>query len=263
MKLGVKREIQIGRYKISYFQKGQGTPLIWLHGIPGNSLTFRYLINYFTVANKVIIPDLPGCGDSSKPLKFDYSLKSLSKLLNKFVEQLKIKKMILGGVSTGGVIAARFVLDYPDLVEKLVITDSPLLDSAGRFHKLVNKSFNDLWTIYSGFFHKSPDSDDKMIKALRRSIIDEKAVACCIKFFDDNPDFKIKELEKLVCPTMIIWGERDNILPNNQAEKLVKKIADSRFVMIPEAGHLPPDECPEDFGMIVQNFIKGGIPRLN
>jgi len=71
-----RKEIKAGRYRISYYAGSRGKPLILLHGLLGTSYSFRHVFDTLALTEKVIVPDLIGCGKSSKSLKYDYSLES-------------------------------------------------------------------------------------------------------------------------------------------------------------------------------------------
>ena len=93
-------------------------------------------------------------------------------------------------------------------------------------------------------------------------VANRSVLLCAERSLRINGAFEVDDIDKIVQPTLIIWGERDRILPKRMALKFAEKIPNSRYVMIPEAGHLPHEESPEDFAVIITDFLKGIIPDL-
>ncbi len=265
-----RKEIKAGRYRISYYAKGRGRPLILLHGILGTSYSFRHIFETLALTKKVIVPDLLGCGQSGKPAKYDYSLKSDADVLRKFIEELKLKNIALCGVSTGGALALKYALEYPQDLEKLIIVDSFGLKKSGRkalgidldhpshdeladrqkLTKIILKQFNQEIVL-------SDRDREKTIGDLLAKPVPE----CMQKRIKASGLFEVGGIEKIALPALIIWGERDRVLPRSMAEKFVRKLKNARYVMIPEAGHLPHEESPEDFMTVLLDFLQDGIPH--
>lgn len=265
-----RKEVKVGRYKISYYQRGQGSCLVLLHGFLNSAVSFRHVFDTLALRGRVIVPDLPGSGKSGKPLKFDYSLDSLADLLAAFLDELKIKKCILGGVSTGGALALRFALKYPDRLDKLILIGSAGIKKGGKGEKgflnlPIDKGLStdpsDLLKLYlRQFSHDDAVSVEERMRYLE-TMTDKASLQCANQIIKANGMFTVTGITSINLPTLIIWGERDHVLPESTASKFVKKIPGSRYVMIPEAGHLPHEESPEDFNTVILDFLKGDIPR--
>jgi len=268
-----RKEIKVGRYKVSYFQKGQGQKLVFLHGIFNSARSFRHVFETLALTNRVIVPDLIGCGASSKPLKFDYSLDSLSEFVGDFLDALKIKNCILGGASSGGALAMKVALEYPDKIGKMILIDTAGLPSRAKKKNLLGISTDtdiidlfqspaDLMKVYLNQFNldDAVSIEERMdyLSAMMKKSVPE----CTNNILKANSMFQVDGIERIAAPTLIVWGERDRLLPKSMAEKYMRKIKNSRYVMIPEAGHLPHEESPEDFNTVVLDFLRGGIPGL-
>lgn len=264
----LRKEAKVGRYKISYYQKGRGKALLLLHSLLNTSYSFRHVYQALSVKFKIIMPDLLGCGHSSKPEDFDYTLKSYAEYLKQFLEHLKVKKCAIGGVSGSGAIALQFAVMFPDMVESIILVDALGLPTVrrgvSRSGLPVRGNVNNkdiVMRLYLSQFH-NPD----VVTAEEREHIAELAVSqsvpeCTHKIIQANGDFGVQGLENLKIPTLVIWGERDPVLPKVLAENFTNVLPDSRYVMIPESGHLPQEESPEDFNTVVLDFLKGGIPK--
>jgi pimeloyl-ACP methyl ester carboxylesterase len=266
-----RKETKIGRYKISYFQKGQGRALVFLHSILNSARSFRHVFDTLALTNRVIVPDLIGYGASSKPMKFDYSLDSLADFVGNFFVTLKIKTCVLGGVSSGGALAMKIALKYPEKIEKLILVDSAGLPSRAKKKNLLGiktdtdiislfESPADLINIYLNQFNldEAVSIEDRM--NYLSTVMKKSVPECTDNILKANGMFQVDGIDQITAPTLIVWGERDKLLPKSQAERFTRMIKDSRYVMIPEAGHLPHEESPEDFNTVILDFLRGGIP---
>ncbi len=120
---------------------------------------------------------------------------------------------------------------------------------------------SDLLKLYlRQFSHDEAVSVEERMRYLQ-SMTDKASLKCAELFIQANCAFAVEGIAEINLPTLIVWGERDRVLPESTASKFVKKIPGSRYVMIPEAGHLPHEESPEDFNTVLLDFLKGDIPR--
>ncbi|NIP43651.1 MAG: alpha/beta hydrolase [candidate division Zixibacteria bacterium] len=263
----IQKETKIGRYKIGYYQKGRGKVLLLLHSLLNTAYSFRHVYGPLSDKYKVIMPDLLGCGYSTKPDDFDFTLKSFAEHLKQFLDKLKVTKLSIGGVSGSGAIALKFTTMFPDMVEKLVLIDALGME-AGRSGSVrglpVRGNVNDKDMVLR--LYLSQFNDPSAVSADEREKIAELAVredvpACTHKILQANGDFSVDGIEDIKVPTLIIWGEKDPVLPKIMAENFANKMPNSQYVMIPEAGHLPHEESPEDFNTVLLDFLKGNLPK--
>ena len=112
--------ISIQNVNIHYYEEGQGTPVVFLHGIGQSIFTFRKNIQALTDQARVIALDLPGHGQSDKP-DIRYTIRELADYVHWFLEAMELTKVTLVGFSTGGVIAMDLAIRYPDDVGKLIL----------------------------------------------------------------------------------------------------------------------------------------------
>ncbi|MEG0483783.1 MAG: alpha/beta fold hydrolase, partial [Acinetobacter sp.] len=125
------KRVKVGDIDWAYSEGGQaGKPtLLLVHGLAGSRDNWNRLARYLTPYYHVIIPDLPGQGDSKVPNDFDYSLPNLTEKLRRFAEAIKVDNGLnIAGHSMGGSIALLYVAQYPIDTKSLF-----LIDSAGVF----------------------------------------------------------------------------------------------------------------------------------
>jgi pimeloyl-ACP methyl ester carboxylesterase len=127
----------LGGHELSYVDTGQGTPILFIHGLLSSHDNWTHLVDRLDTDHRVLIPDLFGHGASAKPVG-DYSLGSHAAILRDLLDRLAIDRVTLVGHSLGGGIAMQFCYLFPDRVEALVLVStgglgrsvSPLLRSA-------------------------------------------------------------------------------------------------------------------------------------
>ena len=117
---GNKKYQEILGKRMAYIEKGEGQPIVLLHGNPTSSYLWRNVIPELEGLGRVIVPDLIGFGYSDKPT-VDYTIDFFSEFLEKFLKSLGINKTSIIGSSLGGQIAAEFASVHPNIIEKLIL----------------------------------------------------------------------------------------------------------------------------------------------
>lgn len=116
--------IQVGDLKINYNIKGDGEPLVFLHGLGNNAQSFNKQLEELSNTFTVIIWDAPGYGKSSDPKELLKDFSEFSKVLNGLIEKLNYESVYLLGHSMGAAIAVDFAYTYPSKVKKLILADA-------------------------------------------------------------------------------------------------------------------------------------------
>jgi pimeloyl-ACP methyl ester carboxylesterase len=133
------KKVSVEGINISYIEKGEGTPLVLVHGIPTSSFLWRDMIDELSAHGRVIAPDLPGFGLSDPPPHGDYSISNYARLLRSFLEALSIERATLICHDFGGPITVTYALRHPEKYERLIILDTFLhtdLPDWGLFYKI-------------------------------------------------------------------------------------------------------------------------------
>ena len=246
---------------IAYTEYGKNTNnkhVLFVHGLGASSLAWRdipaALSNYFQTINV----DLIGFGESDKPVEGDYTIKGFSKFIANFLkEEIKIgenEKISIVGHSLGGYIAAQFAIENRKRIEKLVLIDSsgllekptPLLEQyldaameiepVERYKKLKRV----LGAIYADPSFMPPIVVDKFVE----TIIKEGARDAFKRAYENSTRTRI-ELEGFQqiqdVPCLLIWGEKDNLIPIEYCEKFKQNLSGSETqnLIIKDTGHAP------------------------
>jgi len=259
-----QKTVSAGNINTFYLSAGTGEPLVLLHGAGGGAVLWGPVIDLLSRHFYVIAPDIVGYGESDKP-DAPYDKKFFSTWLCKFCDSLNIEKINLLGNSQGGAIAMQFTLDNPNRVKKLMLVGSAGLGGWGispgaMFNMAAANIFPTKRTvqkIVKYLVHKidnfpGDDGIAYLLEVIRSSggklpFVNGKGRAVA--------PFSSDKLRQITSPALIIWGEKDRILPVSHGQKGHKKMPGAQFRIIPDAGHTPFIDLPEEFKDIVLSFI--------
>lgn len=220
--------------------------IIYLHGWGQNIEMMKPIADPFQEKYQILIVDLPGFGQSEKP-DFIWTLSDYVEMLHELFQQLKIKKIVLVGHSFGGKISLLYASKYK--IEKLVVLAGPFR----KTEKPISLKVKMLKTLkkvplmnrFENFAKKHIGSTDyKNADPLMRKILVEHV----------NLDIQ-KEVEKIKCPTLIIWGNNDEEVPVEDAYILEKLIEDSGVVILEGGTHYAYLEFLPRVISILQSFF--------
>jgi len=262
------KSINIPDFKIVYLEGGTGEPIIMLHGFGGDKDNWLRFAKYFTPSYRVIIPDLPGFGESSKPENAQYTIMSQVEKLNALAKELKLTDFHIIGNSMGGNIAGAFAAAHPEMVKTLGLFDSGGVKSPmkSELHLIMETGINPL------IVNNTEDYDRLLafnfykpipIPSFVKKVLAEKAAKASEfnqKIFKESTqdDFLLLEskLAMIKAPTLIVWGDSDRVIHVSSVPVFEKKIKNVRSVIIKECGHLPMLEKPQETADAYKNFLK-------
>lgn len=265
---------------IAYIDEGQGdTTLLFVHGLAmyGHSwvLNIAYLKQYY----RCIAIDLPGNGYSDN-CDHTYGINFYSGCVYDFMQKLGLKNAVLVGHSMGGQICINLVANQPDAAQKLVLCAPAGLETFNGLQRSVYKgtiNFLDLFSseenslrkVVRTSFYQYPEQTEEMLQELIGIMHDEpigryrKTIEECINGMLDEPVYD--KLVLLEPPVLIIYGERDALIPNRLihpittrklAEDAIKHIANGRLEMIPQCGHFLQLEKPSKVNHLIREFAE-------
>ena len=222
----------------------------------------------------VVAVDLLGFGYSEKPISFDYTIASQARMVSRFMERIGIATATLVGSSYGGAVAATIALDEPGRVEKLVFVDAVINDEATRHPLLRLAKLRGVGEVLTPLLARSPrffrmrmratlaKSNHHLITrerlaAVRRPLNaadGHRSVLATSRAWDAQ---RIQRDAHLISqPTLILWGDRDQVIKIHNGYKLHQEIEGSRFVIFKDCGHVPQEEKSEPFAEVVSDFCK-------
>ena len=261
------KSVKISRFNIVYAEGGTGDPIIMLHGFGGSKNDWLQFAKYFTSDYRVILPDLPGFGDSTKLKEEEFGIMFQVEKVHEFARALQLEKIHLVGHSMGGNIAGNFAGTYPEMVKSLALIDAArvITPEKSEFDLLMEKGVNpymikdvkDLDTFMEFLCYKPPQIPSLMKRYIAKQIM--ATYKLYEKSFNEEweksifPESKIREI---TVPTLIIWGDSDKNLHVSSAYIFQKNIEGSRVVIINECGHIPFMEKPEETASAYSEFLK-------
>jgi len=276
------RHVLIHGHDMAYRMEGHGPALLLLHGIAGSSRTWRDVIPRLTDRFTVVAPDLLGHGQSEKPVG-DYSLGAFASGIRDLVDVLDIERATVVGQSFGGGVAMQFAYQHPERCERLVLVDSGGLGREVnwmlRLMTLPGSEYV-MPVVFPGFVRDWGDSlfraiNDRGIHLGRIAEIwsayaslaeadNRRAFARTIKSVIDPGGQTVSAMDRLYLaapmPTLIVWGDRDGIIPVSHAYDAHDAMPGSRLVIIDGVGHFPQIEAPEQFVEALVAFIDSTVP---
>ncbi len=263
-----KKEIKIDDHNIVYLEGGKGQSILLLHGYTANKDSWNDFAYYLTKEYHVVIPDIPGYGESTKSMDSNYDLSSQISRLNKFITALKLKDPHIAGNSMGGLFAGIYAARFPGDIKSLGLFNAAGVRSLKKSvavklmekgeNPFLVKDGNDITRIMSLLFVKPPSLPYPIKKvmlqtALANSRIYEKELK------ELGPDFLSleKELPKIKAQTLILWGDQDNATDVSSVPVFEKRLKNHKTAIIKNCGHIPMVEKPEETATAYINFIMG------
>lgn len=265
---------------VSYIDTGKGENIIVLiHGLGSNAGFWRYNIPELSKSNRVIAIDLPGYGKSSKD-DYKYDISFFSEILKKVFDSLKIKDFYLTGHSMGGQVCIAFALKHPEYVKKIILISPAGVES---FNEIQSNLLKNVFTpetiklsnretiiknIKSNFFAWDEKYNwliEERFKITSANDFDlyAKAAAKSVAGMLDEPTASF--LKNISVPVLIIYGERDNLIPNKYfhpgvtTDSLFKtgaaQIRNCVLTSVKDAGHLVYIEKSTVVNKIILNYV--------
>jgi pimeloyl-ACP methyl ester carboxylesterase len=255
------RKVVIDGHKIHYYVRGpvNGSPVVLIHGLGGRAEDWSNMAPFLAKAGyRVYTPDLLGYGQSDEPLAETYSIATQAKIVDGFFDAVGLKQADVGGWSMGGWIAQKFAVDHPDKVRRLA-----LLDSAGLrippdwdTRLFTPKTPDDLRQLEALLMPNPPDLPAFVAADLLRTSAESQwVVKRSLNAMLSGNDVTDADLPGLKMPVLLLWGGQDQITPLKEARAMHALIPDSRLEIVPNCGHLAPDQCAKDFGPRVVQFL--------
>jgi pimeloyl-ACP methyl ester carboxylesterase len=271
-------EITLHGHRVSYRQAGWGPLVVLIHGITGSSETWDDVFEPLAERYTVVAPDLLGHGASAKP-RGDYSLGAYASGLRDLLSALGHDKGTIVGQSLGGGVAMQMAYQFPDRCERMVLVSSgglgrdvhlllraaalpgselvlPVLAAnrvlnagsaiGGVLGRLGLRAGPDLEELWRGFSSLGDvEARSAFIHSLR-GVIDPRGQRV------DASD-RLYLAERM--PTMLLWGERDRIIPAEHGRAAAEMIPGCRFELFPDSGHFPHRDEPRRFVKVLTDFI--------
>ena len=241
-----------GRY--SYYEKGEGAPLVILHGLMGGLSNFDGVAAHFSTAGyKVLIPELPLY---DLPL-LKTNVKQFAIYLRDFITHLGEEKVILIGNSLGGHIGLLHTNLFPEKVKGLVITGSSgLYENAMGESYPKREDYEYIKKKTQDVFYDPIIASKEVVDDVFETVNDRKKLIKILTIAKSAIRHNMaKDLPNIKVPTGVIWGKQDAVTPPSVGEEFNRLLPDSTLYWIDKCGHAPMMEHPETFNNILSGWL--------
>jgi 2-hydroxy-6-oxonona-2,4-dienedioate hydrolase len=248
------------------FEKGEGKPVILLHGGGGHAETWIRNIIPLSQHFRVLAIDYLGHGYSDKP-KITYDMDSFSKHLIDFMDAAGLEKANLVGESQGGQISVYTAYNRPDRVEKLglIVGGIPTNEhgyTAGQSRlQELSKDATDKPTMETirkrmeWLFHDPKILPEELV-AIRLKIYEQRELRENVPLSGPRKVYNLMEkIPKIKSPILFFWTTHNPTCPWQVAEKVHQSVPGSRFVLVDKASHWPQFERPAEFNRVLTEFL--------
>ena len=263
----VKQSVQVDDHRIVYLEGGKGETVVLLHGFGGSKddwpLFARHLKGFH-----LVIPDIPGFGESSQVPTDSYSFESQIGRIDRFVVVLKLDQFHMAGNSMGGALTAAYGAKHPEKVLTLALLDPAGAPSENKSevarqleqgnNPLLVHNAADFDTLMALIFVKTPPIPAPFKRILVADMIAHAEFNKKI-WNDWQPEkYSLAAVLPLIqAPVLIIWGDQDKVTDIGGVAFLEKNLKTSTVVILKDTGHLPMFEKPEETARAYMSFLKG------
>ncbi|MBL8794712.1 MAG: alpha/beta hydrolase [Planctomycetia bacterium] len=240
---------------------GDGPPFVYLHSTLGEAFMWFPFYQTWAKQFKVYAPTHPGFGASAGFDRID-TVEDMAFHYVELFDALGLEQVNLGGVSLGGWIAAEFAVRWPERVRKLWIAgapglwveEEPLPDMFRYMRepaKLRELCFHEPNSAMARTIFPDDADDERRMKGYQ-------ALTVLARLVWDRPyNPKLAErLRRVQCPVLLVWGDKDRLVPPSYGEAYRKHLPQAEMKRIPNCGHLLMFEREKEFVEIVANFCK-------
>jgi 3-oxoadipate enol-lactonase len=263
----------INGVELNFKVTGQGEALVFIHGHPFDHTMWYPQTPVLSNHYKVITPDLRGYGASSlpkgKPTFADYAADIIA-----LMDHLKIDKFHIAGLSMGGQLMMEVFRQTPERVLSMIFAatfasqDTPAskkarMEGADRLEAEGMEGYaneNIAKMIKAEHVTSMPDVSAHVMKMMEAT--SPKAAAAAMRARSNRPDYLKEVFPSIKIPTLVIVGKQDQFTPVAMAEEMHRHLANSKLVIIDNAGHMPNLEWPDEFNKAVIDFLNSQYSSL-
>jgi pimeloyl-ACP methyl ester carboxylesterase len=267
--------VELDGTPVNYVDLGEGElePIVFVHGLGGQWQNFLENLPRAAQERRVIALDLPGFGCTPMP-RDGITISGYGRCVDSLCEKLSLGRVDMVGNSMGGYVAAEVAIQFPERIDQLILVSAAGITSADIAHRpiLTAGRIATAMVSYGAARHRHIASRPKsrhmalalvarypsllradlafegFFKGAGKAGFDAALRACLDYDFRDRvPDIRQ--------PTLIVWGEKDSIIPVRDAAEFERLIPDSRKVVMTDTGHIPMAERPQAFNDVMMEFL--------
>ncbi len=271
-----QRWVTIDGRRVNVIELGSGPPVVFIHGLSGSWQNWLEQLPVFARDHRVITFDLPGFGASEMPRE-KITISGYGRFVEALLDELGVGSAAVVGNSMGGFIGIELAIRFPERVERLVLVSAAGLSIEYLRNEralAVLGALGNRLAAYSGWVASRSDAlarrpvarraifgivahrPDRLPGPLVAEQVRGSGKPGFIPALDALTDYPIRDrLGEIACPTLIVWGAEDKLVPARDADEFARLIPNSRKVVWPQTGHVAMLERPEAFNALVQAFL--------
>jgi len=278
------RFVEINGLQVHYELTGQGEPFyLLLHGFGASTFTWREIVGKLANSGTVVSYDRPGFGLTERPMEWEdinpYSAEANLELLVGLLDHFGVEKAVLVGNSAGGTIAMQAALRSPERIQALVLVDPAIYSGGGapawirpllstpQMRRLgplfVRQAFGSAEGLLDLAWHDPSRITSEIRAGYERPLQIENWDRALWELTLASRESDLEEtLAQIEIRTLVITGDDDQIVPTEESIRLADELPNAKLAVIENCGHVPHEECPEEFMQIMEEFISddlGGI----
>ena len=249
------------------------TPLVLIHGTSSSLHTWDSLVSIMLASSnnrRIIRFDLPAFGITGPNPENYYAGDYYVRFLDSFLNALHINKCALAGNSLGGAIAWQYTVAHPDKIAKLILLDAagyPMKNEKGSlgFKLASTPVINNLLLVITPKFliKKSLETvfydksfvTEATITRYHELLLSAGNRRATLSLFKSRRPLNANEIKSIQQPTLIIWGEQDQLISVDNAYLFKQDIKNSQLFILPNVGHIPMEESYVKVANAIQSFI--------
>lgn len=230
--------------RLHYRVMGQGSPLVLIHGFGTSGYVWQRVLPLLGRTYELFVLDLPGYGRSPAPRS--WQLRAIAPLVAEWLHKLQLPPVAVMGHSMGGAISIHLTAIAPKAVKQLILVNTAGLPLQVPLPDLIWRAARSAIQPGNGRYPLGLLLD---VAYPRFRVLWQTALE--MQDSDLRP-----ELASITSPTLIIWGERDLLLPVSFAYTLNSALPQARLITLPDCGHRPMLAQPEQFSQVVRDFLQ-------
>jgi pimeloyl-ACP methyl ester carboxylesterase len=253
---------------VSYYDEGEGDPVVFLHGIPTSSFLWRDVATELADEYRVIVPDMVGYGNSDHDDSFDRSIRAQEEMISDLLNGLNVGPVTFVGHDLGGGVGLRYAVHEPDAVENLVLSNAVCYDSwpiqqivdLGLPSTIESMSVDDLQGMIDEMFRGglySDDVDEAFIEGMKVPWNNEQGLVSLSRNAIGTNTSHTTEVDpsEITARTLLLWGVDDEFQPISYAERLEKDISDAELVGLDNANHWVIEDRTDAYRNELREFL--------
>jgi pimeloyl-ACP methyl ester carboxylesterase len=263
------RDVAARGARIRFVESGSGPPLLLIHDYLASRVAWDDVLPRLASRFRVIVPDLPGFGESEKPPpgRYRYDFDAFSESLVDLLAALGLGQVAVCGHALGGAVALTMAAAHPYLVERLILVN-PLVypqrpDALSRIAGVPLLGpfvFKQLYgrALFRTRFSSSAARREQLFEIFDVPAAREAAYATMCAMLDTRP--LTASVPRVTAPALVAWGRSNRASPVDQGRRLARELRGARFEVF-DCGPSPAEELPEAFASAVMAFLASARGR--